>query len=156
LPCLSYKLFIQYMGKEDRIMAEVSPKAAKKAPVKPKANRPSASGSKTASPAHTAKKSSANKTAGAAKAAVGQTLWEDKPPKPKKARLVRDSFTMPELEYAAIAAIKKRCLASGIAAKKSEVLRAAISGLAKLGDEELAAAIQRLDKIKTGRPAKGG
>ncbi len=139
-------------------MAEISPKAAKKPPVKPKAPKPSASGRKTTSPAHTAMKSPASKVTGAAKSVIVhvQASREDKPPKPKKAKLVRDSFTMPESEYAAIAAIKKRCLALGIAAKKSEVLRAAIFGLAKLGDEELVAAIQRLDKIKTGRPAKAG
>ena len=76
-------------------------------------------------------------------------------PKTKKTKLVRDSFTMPESEYAAIAALKKRCLNSGLAAKKSEILRAAIAALAKLSDVDVASAIQALEVIKTGRPAKG-
>ncbi|MDP2834177.1 MAG: hypothetical protein Q8Q28_12965 [Pseudomonadota bacterium] len=92
-------------------------------------------------------------TAAAEPAAV-EAPPEAKPGKQKKARLVRDSFTMPETEYQLIAAIKKRCLDAGVAARKSEILRAAITGLAKLGDAELITAIQSLATIKTGRPAK--
>ncbi|HWR75846.1 MAG TPA: hypothetical protein VN283_01385 [Thiobacillus sp.] len=79
----------------------------------------------------------------------------DKPAKAKKAKLVRDSFTMPDLEYALIAALKKRCLNAGVSAKKSEILRAAVANLAKLSDASVVAAVRRLDVIKTGRPAKG-
>ena len=75
-----------------------------------------------------------------------------KPGKLKKPKLVRDSFTMPENEYAVIAALKKRCLGAGVPAKKSEILRAAIANLAKLSDSGLLAAIKRLEVIKTGRP----
>jgi Flp pilus assembly pilin Flp len=77
-----------------------------------------------------------------------------KPVKAKKVKLVRDSFTMPETEYALIAGLKARCLAAGVSAKKSEILRAAVAGLAKLGDAALLAALRKLDVIKTGRPAK--
>ena len=78
-----------------------------------------------------------------------------KPPKAKKAKLIRDSFTMPDGEYAQIAAIKKRCLDAGVSAKKSEILRAAVANLAKLSDASVVAAVRRLEVIKTGRPAKG-
>ncbi|MHB0982028.1 MAG: hypothetical protein ACYCWB_06015 [Thiobacillus sp.] len=77
-----------------------------------------------------------------------------KPAKAKKAKLVRDSFTMPDLEYAMIAELKKRCLDAGVLAKKSEILRAAVANLAKRSDASVAAAVRRLDAIKTGRPAK--
>ena len=77
-----------------------------------------------------------------------------KPAKAKKAKLVRDSFTMPDLEYALIAALKKRCLDAGVSAKKSEILRAAVANLAKLSDASVVAAVRRLAVIKTGRPAK--
>jgi len=77
-----------------------------------------------------------------------------KPAKAKKAKLVRDSFTMPDLEYALIAALKKRCLDAGVSAKKSEILRAAVANLVKLSDAALVAAVCRLEIIKTGRPAK--
>jgi hypothetical protein len=80
---------------------------------------------------------------------------EVKSAKVKKAKLVRDSFTMPDGEYALIAALKKRCLNVGVSAKKSEILRAAVTNLAKLSDASLVAAVRRLDVIKTGRPAKG-
>jgi hypothetical protein len=77
-----------------------------------------------------------------------------KPAKAKKAKLVRDSFTMPEAEYALIATLKKRCLDAGLSAKKSEILRAAVASLVKLGDASVLAAVRRLEVIKTGRPAK--
>lgn len=96
----------------------------------------------------------ARKAAPAAKPIAASTK-KDKPAKAKKVKLVRDSFTMPDTEYAAIAALKKRCLKAGVSAKKSEILRAAIAGLAKLSDTSVLAAIRRLDVIKTGRPAKG-
>lgn len=75
--------------------------------------------------------------------------------KPKKAKMIRDSFTMPEAEYSLIAAVKKRCLAQGIAAKKSEVLRAAIIGFVAQSDADVTAAVKSLAVIKTGRPPKG-
>jgi hypothetical protein len=101
----------------------------------------------------TAKPAAAGKTTRAAKPAA--TKKADKPAKAKKVKLVRDSFTMPETEYAVIALLKKRCLAAGASAKKSEILRAAVAGLAKLSDASVVAAIGRLEVIKTGRPAKG-
>jgi len=89
-----------------------------------------------------------------AKHAVETAPKEAKPAKAKKERLVRDSFTMPASEYAAIGSLKKRCLNLGVAARKSEILRAAIATLAKLSDLDVAAAIENLEVIKTGRPAK--
>ncbi len=86
---------------------------------------------------------------------VAKTAKAGKPVKTKKPKLVRDSFTMPEAEYALIAALKKRCLAAGVPAKKSEILRAAVANLAKLSDASVVTALRRLDVIKTGRPAKG-
>ena len=78
-----------------------------------------------------------------------------KPGKVKKPKLVRDSFAMPKGEYTVIATLKERCQKSGVPAKKSEILRAAIANLAKLSDASLAGAIRHLEVIKTGRPAKG-
>jgi hypothetical protein len=73
----------------------------------------------------------------------------------EKGKLVRDSFTMPATEYALISQLKKRCLAKGVAAKKSEILRAAIASLAATSDANVLKAIKQLDIIKTGRPSKG-
>jgi hypothetical protein len=77
-----------------------------------------------------------------------------KPAKQKKIKLVRDCFAMPEQEYGRIAEVKKRLSALGYDAKKSEVLRAGIAVLAALNDAELKAVMARIDRIKTGRPAK--
>lgn len=82
-------------------------------------------------------------------------IQADKSVKPKKAKLVRDSFTMPEPEYALLAAVKKRCIAKGVAAKKSEVLRAAVISLAAKSDSAIMASLKALTVIKTGRPPKG-
>jgi len=75
--------------------------------------------------------------------------------KPKKAKVIRDSFTMPESEYELIAAIKKRCIAKGLAVKKSEVLRAAVVVFAAQSDNSIKTALGSLEVIKTGRPLKG-
>ncbi|WP_144408313.1 hypothetical protein [Sulfuricella sp. T08] len=111
-------------------------KHAAKAP-----NKAAANTGKAATNQETAKKGDAGKT--------------DKKVKPKKAKQVRDSFTMPKAEYDLIAAVKKRCVAKGLAVKKSEVLRAAVIGFAAQSDAAVSAALQSLEVIKTGRPPKG-
>jgi hypothetical protein len=76
--------------------------------------------------------------------------------KPKKVKIIRDSFTMPDAEYALLAEVKQRCLAGGVAAKKSEVLRAAFLSFAAKTDAIVFKAIKSLTPIKTGRPPKNG
>lgn len=75
-------------------------------------------------------------------------------PKARKPKLVRDSYAMPEAEYARIGELKKRLAALGVEIKKSELLRAGILLLAALNDDELKAVAGRVERIKTGRPAK--
>jgi hypothetical protein len=72
--------------------------------------------------------------------------------KVKKPKVVRDSFTMPKNEYEQIEALKKLCLGVGVAAKKSELLRAGLIALSTLSTAQLKTAIQALDNVKTGRP----
>ena len=78
----------------------------------------------------------------------------EKPPKAKKIKLVRDSYAMPEAEYARIGELKKRMVALGSEVKKSELLRGGIADLAALNDAELKAVMGRIERIKTGRPSK--
>ena len=85
---------------------------------------------------------------------VKEAAKPEKVSKPKKAKLIRDSFTMPEHEYAALGELKKRLLPLGVAAKKSELLRAGVALLAKLDDQALGAALAGVEVIKTGRPAR--
>lgn len=77
-----------------------------------------------------------------------------KPKKEHKMKVVRDSFTMPQIEYQKIADIKAVCLKAGMHVKKSEVLRAGLKALAELNGTQLKRALSALEKIKTGRPKK--
>jgi hypothetical protein len=79
----------------------------------------------------------------------------EKPAKPPKVRLVRDSFTMPETDFALVAVLKARALGQGRAAKKSELLRAGLQMLSQQDPAVLLAALERLQPIKTGRPKRG-
>lgn len=74
--------------------------------------------------------------------------------KPRKVKLVRDSFCMPKDEYALIDALKARALTLGKAVKKSELLRAGILALNASSDQALLAAIDSVESLKTGRPAR--
>jgi hypothetical protein len=74
--------------------------------------------------------------------------------KPKKPKLVRDSFTIPKIEYTVLDDLKLRAAKAGAPAKKSEVLRAGIKALAAMGDAAFLAAIRSVPAIKTGRPAQ--
>jgi hypothetical protein len=73
--------------------------------------------------------------------------------KSKRPKVVRDSFTMPKGEYAKIDELKALGLTVGVAAKKSELLRAGLIALGKFSAPELKAAIKALDNVKTGRPS---
>ncbi len=74
--------------------------------------------------------------------------------KTRKTKMVRDSFTMPEMDYSQLDVLKKKCLRAGIHVKKSELLRAGLLSLAKLPDAALIKAVEAVEKLKTGRPAK--
>ena len=77
-----------------------------------------------------------------------------KPAKGKKPKLVRHAFSMPEVEYAQVAMLKKRIASLGGNVKRSELLRAGLALLAVLDNVELTAVMARVDRIKTGQPAK--
>ena len=74
------------------------------------------------------------------------------PVKLKKPKLVRDSFTMPKDEYAAIDGLKLRAGKLGQAVKKSELLRAGIKALSAMSDIQFKAALSNVPTLKTGRP----
>ena len=73
---------------------------------------------------------------------------------PERAKLVRDGFTMPAADHALIAELKLRLHGVKREAKKSELLRAGLQALALLDAASLAAALDRLEPVKTGRPRK--
>jgi hypothetical protein len=78
-------------------------------------------------------------------------------PKPVKvkAKLVRDSFTMPRADFALIDTLKERALSFKRPAKKSELLRAGLYALRALSSTQLKAALDALTPLKPGRPKQG-
>jgi hypothetical protein len=123
-------------------------------PTAPKSTKPA---TKSAKPATKSAKPVAKVAAPAkedTQAAVKAKKSAAKKPVAKKPKLVRDSFTFPEGDYDLIAALKQRALAAGREVKKSEVLRAGLVALAAMKDASLLKALDSVERIKTGRPAK--
>ncbi|CAN5676496.1 hypothetical protein BH11PSE12_BH11PSE12_26630 [soil metagenome] len=74
--------------------------------------------------------------------------------KVKKEKLVRDSFTMPESEYAVLSQVKKACITAGVEVKKSQLLRIGLLLLSQTNVSNLQTLIARLAPLKAGRPKK--
>jgi hypothetical protein len=72
--------------------------------------------------------------------------------KDDKSRLVRDSFTMPEREYAVLAEVKQACLKAGFEIKKSELLRIGVALISQIDLATLQSVLASLPQLKTGRP----
>jgi flagellar basal body-associated protein FliL len=69
-----------------------------------------------------------------------------------KTKVIRDSFSFPEQDYIKISELKKSCLTNGIHVKKSEILRAGLLLLSQLNFSELKLAVEKIEKVQTGRP----
>jgi hypothetical protein len=117
------------------------PAIAKTAAAKPVAqvSKPSVA-KKTAAPS---KKAEKTVKATAPKLAVPKST---KPAKQAKVKMVSDSFSMPAPDFAALSELKKKCLRIGLKVKKSELLRAGLSLLAKLPPADLAKVIQTIQQ----------
>ena len=70
----------------------------------------------------------------------------------KPGKVIRDSFTMPVADYELIGVLKQRCIALGVAIKKSELLRAGLATLEQLPLQSLAQVVAAVETVKTGRP----
>lgn len=92
------------------------------------------------------------KAPASAKKPAVQPAATGKDAKPRKPKLVRDSFTFPKDEYAVIEALKERLASLGQPVKKSELLRAGLKVLAAMTDAGLKASLQAVPSLKTGRP----
>ncbi len=144
------------------IPTTAKPTTAKQITAKPKAVKTKAVKAKT--PKAEVAKPKAIKTTGAKKSKppakkpaakkspAAAVVAEEK--KIKKPKLVRDSFTIPKEEYAALDVLKTRAIALAQPAKKSELLRAGILLLAAMDDAHLVASLKAVTVIKTGRPKK--
>ena len=121
--------------------------------IKPaKATKPAANAATKPAKKAEVKKAPAAKKAVAPKAAAVAVAKASKEIKPKKPKLVRDSFTIPKDEYAVIETLKQRAATPTQPVKKSELLRAGLKVLAGLSDAALRSALQAVPSIKTGRP----
>jgi len=133
------------------VAAKVAP--AKVAPAKAPAAR-KAVRTRVATPAHAAQKA-ARAIAAPAKAARAKPAAGAAPARvdaPARPRLVRDSFTMPEQEYAVLGSVKQACLKAGFEVKKSELLRIGVALLGQLDMAALRMVLDSLPQLKTGRP----
>ena len=105
-----------------------------------------------------AKKTSLVKKVAAKKAtkkASKKTLGKStKATKTVKTKLVRDSFAIPEKEYAALVAVKKTCLKAGLEIKKTELIRIGIALVNTLTTAKIKTAQAKLTQISAGRPKK--
>ena len=86
------------------------------------------------------------------KQAVNQKA--EKALKEKKPKLVRDSFTIPKVEYTVLDDLKHRAGKLGTSIKKSELIRAGIKALASMPDAMYLGALKVVPTVKTGRPSK--
>jgi len=120
-------------------------------------------GIKTAARTKPAAKPAAKTVAKAAARALPKAASKPAAPRPApkaqacapaaaRAALVRDSFTMPEQEYAVLAEVKRACLKAGFEVKKSELLRIGVALLGQVDVAALRAVLASLPQLKTGRP----
>jgi hypothetical protein len=140
-----YILFIPYTQIETVATKKQAPEATHTPP-------PATPGSRSA-----ARKSPAAKPAAdaAPKVAAKAAPKDGKKVAKVESKLVRDSFTAPEADYALIDVLKQRALQAQRAAKKSELIRAGLRVLAGLSAKALVAQLNQLEAVKTGRPKKG-
>lgn len=67
-------------------------------------------------------------------------------------KVVREAFTIPEQEHKQIDFLRNKLLSNAIAATKSEIVRAGLLLLTEADDQTLIDVMQRLERVKTGRP----
>jgi hypothetical protein len=87
-----------------------------------------------------------------AKVTKPAVVKSDKPVKPKKPKMVRDSFTIPKAEYLVLEELKLRAIKLARPIKKGELLRAGIKALAAMQDNAFLSALNAVPILKTGRP----
>jgi outer membrane biosynthesis protein TonB len=142
-----------------KVAAKPAPKAAPKAAAKPAPKTVAKPAPKVV--AKPAPKTAAAKPAPkAAPKTVAKPKVAAKPAAPEvkaklpKEKLVRDSFTMPEAEYAVLGQVKKTALKAGFEVKKSELLRVGVALIAQIDLATLKKVLASLPQLKTGRPKK--
>lgn len=133
--------------------------AAKSAKATPGKTARASAKAAPAAPLKTAAKAAAKAVAVAAPRSTGRPRAAAAPApqlvrsQEERLPLVRDSFTMPEPEYAVLLEVKQACLRAGIDVKKSELLRIAVALLGQIDVATLKRVLATLPQLKTGRPS---
>lgn len=130
-----------------------APAAAKRPARKAPSRSPAASTKMAVSTPITAKPATVKAAQTAPVPLSNPEAASEKTTKAKKPKMVRDSFTIPKMEYAVLETMKARAASLASPAKKTELFRAGIKALAALPDAAFLAAIQAVPSLKTGRPA---
>ena len=120
---------------------------SKSAPAKPRTAKTSGSEKVVTTKAVTAKPAPKK-----VQPTITKTVVKTAAKKPKKAKLIRDSFTIPKFEYLVLDSLKLRAAKLGRLVKKSELLRAGIKAVAALTDAAFLSSLEKVPVIKTGRP----
>jgi hypothetical protein len=130
-------------------VAKAAVKTAKKPAAKPAVSK-GAAAKKAAKPAAKTAVATAKKTT----VSVPKAAVAAKPAKEKKIKMVRDSLTMPKLEYVVLEELKLRAAKMSTPVKKTELIRAGIKALAGMNDAAFMSAVRAVPSLKTGRPSK--
>lgn len=77
-------------------------------------------------------------------------------PRPRRPKVVRDTFTMPPAEHVGLGELQSRALALGVVASKSQLVRAGLRLLGNASDKALVAALGAIEAVPTGRPGANG
>ena len=118
--------------------------------VKVKAPRPTKEGKPEKAP----KVAKAVKPMKVEKPAKAEKIEKDKPAKPERVKVVRDSFSVPKSEHAQLKALREALAKEGRIATKSELLRVGIQLLAKEPLASLKTLVESLSVVPKGKSAK--
>jgi hypothetical protein len=135
-----------------------APKTAPSRKSPARAARKKAAAAPALAPAAEAIKRPAAKAASAAPtkpAKPATAASQQAPAEPKKLKLVRDSFTLPKVEYGVIDILKTRAARLARPAKKSEIVRAGLKALIAMSDADFLACVSSLPAAKPKGTAKG-
>ena len=149
------KVTVKPVAKKSVSVAKAPAKASATTPLKPLVK--AATKAAVKAPVKAAVKAPAKPLAKPAAKPVVKALVKakiEKTVKAKKPKLVRDSFTIPKIEFTVLEDLKQRAGKLASPVKKSELIRAGVKALAAMSDMAFLAALKAVPAIKTGRPSK--
>ncbi len=150
------KLASKAAGKSTSPRAKTTPKTATNKPLAEPGAQAQAKAAPPANPKQAVKPSAKAIAKPVSKPSTPQVVKVSAKAEKVKAKLIRDSFTMPREDWDLIQALKERALGFKRPTKKSELLRAGLQVLVGLSDAKLQAALERLTPLKAGRPKGSG